>query len=270
MHNPQEYEINLLSGQLWANVNNLKLDVKTPNSIITLMDSTGNVLREDEKTIFTGIRHNSKLAVLDQSSVQLNQLTIPASNQVTIYDFQITAAFEKLKVSKLTKELKMKHLLQSELQENEWFKENSILDLGVILKNTETKAPKYSDVIMAEFGSELKYLTSYLTFNPKKGQQHTVERILNLYNVAIYFADISEETKSNQKLEQIHNLISRLTPIEKEKLLSKLHQIYLENKTIANHDLSYKVKNNLKKTILALTSERNQFQTEKMFWMKKS
>lgn len=257
------FQIDLLKGQVWANVNNLSLDVKTGPSIARIDNSIVNIKREEGKTTFTGVKYNTKVTLFDENNNYLNHLYIPAFNKITALDSAITPVYSQLKLSKLKKELKMTHQNIAEIKEDSWLAKNLEDDIIFIWKEIDSLWEKYANVRLAQLASTVKNSFTYLTFNEQKNQKDNLQRLQELYANAFYFASLEETERAKSNLNQIDELVLKLDEDHSNLYYESLLGFYGKNQKISFHESGFFVKQELKKDILSFAGEEKMMYEEK-------
>lgn len=260
------FEIELKTGQVWANVTDVNLKLRGGNLLANLNQSTLDFKREDQKNVLTGIKHNTKVELLS-SEKAINSLYLPAFTQITAYDKNISENYAKLKTAKLRKELRFAHLDQAILEKIEWNQKNFDSDLTFVQDVKSNLFQKHSDVLFLDLNTQLQNLAENLVFNSKKQNLISFNSIKNLYNTAFYFAGLGEKEKAEGKIVQIEALLNQLNDSEKDLLVQDLTQIYAGYNFISYADDAYFVKAHLKKAILALLPENQKINQEEFFFL---
>lgn len=139
----------------------------------------------------------------------VNNLYLSALTQATVYDNNISNAYGKLKLSKLTKELHFFNIDRDVLNQDEWFISNFNKDVAFVQDSSTKLFKQHSDVLLSDINANLKSMTDFLVFNPKKEDKLLLNEIKSSYNSAFYFASIGDKEKADSKLNQVDSFLNK-------------------------------------------------------------
>lgn len=229
----EDFRIKLEEGQIWVNINNLDLELMSGNALISMNNGTANIQREENKNFITSLKNTNKVTLLNDDGENLNQIYLPVKNEITLVDTAMTPAYAKVKFSKLKKELKMTHLSQELIDEQEWLRENLAQDITFTNRMFTDIQQKYTTVRISQAASNFKNSFNFLIFNDSKTQERYLNRIKDLYTSAFYFASLEQVDQAKGNISKIDEISSNLNENVLPQHLDNLNGLYQEYKEIS-------------------------------------
>lgn len=199
-------DLGLISGKalLLSGQSVLYLDRNDTQSEIYVNRGSVKVLFVDEL--------NQKVIVNEQDERVINNLLLPQSTALTVYDNKIIENKEtisRLLFSKLVKEFNYSIFDDSKLIADEWLSRNVEKDLGLTtiirdqrLKKIRTRGLKYSSLDAANYHLDqwLKDFSNILTFSDQRVGDRNMEALYDFLYDAQYLFDYGRKAEAQERL----------------------------------------------------------------------
>jgi len=157
--------------------------------LIVLNNAIANISRTEEKAEIACLRNTVEVLLLSDFGKILNTFYLPVNNKITVLDSAITEIYQKLKATKLKKELKMRSFDDDYITGKDWLTTNQNQDL-IFTKRFVSILENYSEAKMSQLTSSFETSLNLLTFNTKKLQSTYLQNIQKTYRNAFYFASL--------------------------------------------------------------------------------